>query len=180
MCTCQPMQLPQKASAPCQQLCAGYVHGTRPEICPRGCKPSADVGRGETKKQTLLREAMEFQVRNISSHICIFFLHSFYIADVSVIVSQFLLQLHQMHLAPCAVTHAAEQLHFCRSSASCNVYNIIAVSSLACGTCERVLTTGGCMTQIQLQCRDEFACRSYSIWSSIAQQMLELSESRKS
>lgn len=43
--------------------CAGYVHGTHPEICAKGCKPSMEVGKGETKKQTLIREALEFQAR---------------------------------------------------------------------------------------------------------------------
>eukprot|EP00898_Chlorokybus_atmophyticus_P007291 jgi/Chlat1/7563/Chrsp63S00556 len=40
----------------------GYVHGRHPEVCPNGCRPDASVGKGETKKQTLLREAKEFQI----------------------------------------------------------------------------------------------------------------------
>ena len=40
---------------------AGYVHGRHPEICPHKCKPQLHIGKGETKKQTLIREAVEFQ-----------------------------------------------------------------------------------------------------------------------
>ncbi len=41
---------------------AGYVHGKSPEICPHGCKPDPNLGQNETPVQTLIREALEFQV----------------------------------------------------------------------------------------------------------------------
>ena len=41
---------------------AGYVHGKSPEICPHGCKPDPNLGQNETAVQTLIREALEFQV----------------------------------------------------------------------------------------------------------------------
>lgn len=39
----------------------GYVHGNHPAICPHGCTPSVEVGAGESWKDKLLREAIEFQ-----------------------------------------------------------------------------------------------------------------------
>lgn len=44
----------------------GYVHGRNPAICPSGCTPSLNVSDGETVTETLLREALEFQVINIT------------------------------------------------------------------------------------------------------------------
>lgn len=44
-------------------LVAGYVHGKHPEMCPLKCKPVLGAVNGETKKQTLIREALEYQVR---------------------------------------------------------------------------------------------------------------------
>ena len=41
---------------------AGYVHGRHPEICPNKCRPDPQAGYGESPKQTLIREALEFQV----------------------------------------------------------------------------------------------------------------------
>ena len=41
---------------------AGYVHGRHPEMCPNKCKPDPQAGQGESPKQTLIREALEFQV----------------------------------------------------------------------------------------------------------------------
>ena len=49
------------ATNSCVNLLAGYVHGRHPEICPHKCKPQLHIGKGETKKQTLIREAIEFQ-----------------------------------------------------------------------------------------------------------------------
>eukprot|EP00898_Chlorokybus_atmophyticus_P001881 jgi/Chlat1/2694/Chrsp180S02868 len=40
----------------------GYVHGRHPEVCANGCRPDPKLGQTETKVQTLLREAREFQV----------------------------------------------------------------------------------------------------------------------
>lgn len=43
----------------------GYVHGRNPEICRFGCVPDPQLGKcgatGETPRQALLREALEFQ-----------------------------------------------------------------------------------------------------------------------
>ena len=47
---------------------AGYVHGKHPEICPNDCKPDPQAGHGESPKQTLIREAMEFQVCHLLPH----------------------------------------------------------------------------------------------------------------
>ncbi|KAK9867318.1 hypothetical protein WJX84_004437 [Apatococcus fuscideae] len=40
---------------------SGYVHGRHPEVCPHKCKPVVGIAENETKKQTLIREAMEYQ-----------------------------------------------------------------------------------------------------------------------
>ncbi|KAK9824802.1 hypothetical protein WJX74_009932 [Apatococcus lobatus] len=41
--------------------CRCYVHGRHPEMCPLKCKPVLGATKGETKKQTLIREALEYQ-----------------------------------------------------------------------------------------------------------------------
>ena len=43
-------------------LSAGYVHGKTPRICPEGCVPDANLGKDESPLQTLIREALEYQV----------------------------------------------------------------------------------------------------------------------
>lgn len=43
-------------------MCAGYVHGKNPRVCPEGCVPDANLGKDETPLQTLIREALEYQV----------------------------------------------------------------------------------------------------------------------
>lgn len=52
----------------------GYVHGKHPAICKYGCEPDPLLGaygrKGETPKETLIREAIEWQVRTMS-HILI-------------------------------------------------------------------------------------------------------------
>ncbi|CAD7697898.1 unnamed protein product [Ostreobium quekettii] len=39
----------------------GYVHGRCPSICKYGCQPKKRLGAGETPRQTLIREAVEYQ-----------------------------------------------------------------------------------------------------------------------
>jgi len=39
-------------------------------MCPHGCKPDPNLGKNEIPVQTLIREALEFQVRDI---VCWFF-----------------------------------------------------------------------------------------------------------
>ena len=41
------------------------MHGRHPEMCPLKCKPALGVTKHETKKQTLVREALEYQVEHL-------------------------------------------------------------------------------------------------------------------
>lgn len=48
-------------SRTCVVIRAGYMHGRHPVFCSKGCAPDPDLGKGESPRETLIREAMEYQ-----------------------------------------------------------------------------------------------------------------------